>query len=399
MGDEQLILFIERSRQRGRTDEQIMRALLSVGWKKERVEAALAMVSQKEGKKQAPAVPSVQQEAQKQQQAPKAEPQLRKQEEGGQPQEKNETQESQQSLQPAQAAQKAEGKPQESAKAQSEQATVPSQMQAESQRQPPAQPKPLWPYEKEGAQGDLLAAAYPKVSDEKEVKNPAFENLEKASKQKALPKLIPIALATLIILLGAAYFFLPASARGAPTAETPSISPPAQQPAALPAEHANASEKAKNSTQKQGQPVFPAKNQTAQQPPAQKEEREQPPPEKPSIPAPPPLPPPPETSPAPKEPPQNNTTAVQEQVHFNKSRSFQWDRGLTPRKFCRVNNMTFWRAHYSEFWGAQCVTEKNRRGNSTAEEFESRCTYLPCCFTAPSLEYSYYYDSFDCGYE
>jgi len=40
MGDEELTGYITRSREKGRTKEQIIRALYSVGWKKEKVEAA-----------------------------------------------------------------------------------------------------------------------------------------------------------------------------------------------------------------------------------------------------------------------------------------------------------------------------------------------------------------------
>jgi len=41
MGDDQLIAFINSSRTKGRTDEQIIRSLLAVGWKKEKIDAAL----------------------------------------------------------------------------------------------------------------------------------------------------------------------------------------------------------------------------------------------------------------------------------------------------------------------------------------------------------------------
>ena len=39
-GDEQLVSFIAKAREKGRTDEQIARSLYSVGWRKERVDAA-----------------------------------------------------------------------------------------------------------------------------------------------------------------------------------------------------------------------------------------------------------------------------------------------------------------------------------------------------------------------
>src|SRR3989338_1593149 len=44
MGNDELINFIQLSREKGRTDEQIMRALLSVGWKKERITTSFAKI-------------------------------------------------------------------------------------------------------------------------------------------------------------------------------------------------------------------------------------------------------------------------------------------------------------------------------------------------------------------
>lgn len=46
MANEELINFILKSRERGRTDEQITRALISVGWQKDRVSAAFGKITQ-----------------------------------------------------------------------------------------------------------------------------------------------------------------------------------------------------------------------------------------------------------------------------------------------------------------------------------------------------------------
>jgi hypothetical protein len=46
MGDEELVSFILRSREKGRSDEQITRALLSVGWQKDRVVAAFNHIAE-----------------------------------------------------------------------------------------------------------------------------------------------------------------------------------------------------------------------------------------------------------------------------------------------------------------------------------------------------------------
>jgi len=49
-GDDQLVSFISRAREKGRNDEQIARSLASVGWKKDRIEAAfLAADEMKKG--------------------------------------------------------------------------------------------------------------------------------------------------------------------------------------------------------------------------------------------------------------------------------------------------------------------------------------------------------------
>lgn len=46
-GDEQLISFILKAREKGRTDEQIARSLYSVGWKKDRVDAAFVAANER----------------------------------------------------------------------------------------------------------------------------------------------------------------------------------------------------------------------------------------------------------------------------------------------------------------------------------------------------------------
>lgn len=62
MGGDQLLDFIQNSRSKGRSDEQIRRALLAVGWKKERVDAALKQAAEPE-KAPALAEASAQQES------------------------------------------------------------------------------------------------------------------------------------------------------------------------------------------------------------------------------------------------------------------------------------------------------------------------------------------------
>ena len=47
MGDDELIAFIQNSRERGRIDEQIVQQLLSVGWRKDRVEEAFIKLKEK----------------------------------------------------------------------------------------------------------------------------------------------------------------------------------------------------------------------------------------------------------------------------------------------------------------------------------------------------------------
>lgn len=45
-GDEQLVSYIQRAREKGRDDEQIARSLYSVGWRRERVGAAFARIAE-----------------------------------------------------------------------------------------------------------------------------------------------------------------------------------------------------------------------------------------------------------------------------------------------------------------------------------------------------------------
>ncbi|MCX8194580.1 MAG: hypothetical protein N3G22_00515 [Candidatus Micrarchaeota archaeon] len=85
-----LIQFIIKSRERGRSDEQISRALLSVGWSKEKVQEALAKASvmQKEEKWAAPKpeAPAAQQPAPAKVAAPIQPPSTQPQQPGAQQQ-------------------------------------------------------------------------------------------------------------------------------------------------------------------------------------------------------------------------------------------------------------------------------------------------------------------------
>ena len=51
MGSDELIAFIINSRQKGRANDQIIRALLSVGWRKDQVEWAFKRITEMEADK------------------------------------------------------------------------------------------------------------------------------------------------------------------------------------------------------------------------------------------------------------------------------------------------------------------------------------------------------------
>ena len=164
-GDDQLITYILRAREKGRDDEQIARSLYSVGWRKERVDAALRQIEDSKAS---------------------GEQMMIRKEEGA--------------IQPSGPA-----KPQQTQEGRVQLAAVPPS-QSEAQRQPLAariQPPPIspssaqqaqepgmQPSQKQAQQPVIPSAGarspielpgspqYPKVADEGSVQNPAFSKIQ-----------------------------------------------------------------------------------------------------------------------------------------------------------------------------------------------------------------------------
>jgi len=74
---------------------------------------------------------------------------------------------------------------------------------------------------------------------------------------------------------------------------------------------------------------------------------------------------------------------------------------MYPDSYCNQvqNGGTFIRAHWQEYWGGDCVTEKLRKeGYVNLSSIKSTCEFLPCCLNGPMKEYSIGYNWFECGY-
>ena len=168
-GDEQLVSFILRARDKGRTDEQIARSLYSVGWRKERVEQAFRSAEEMK-KGVSPQEPEEKQHGE---------------EKGGEPQEDGEKKAEQQPV-------RAPGRVQLSTPAQPGRITPPAKpqtaqqqpaMRQAAQAQPPAQQEeplsrpmqPTIPPAQSRVPIELPHGPdYPAVQDESQVQNPAF---------------------------------------------------------------------------------------------------------------------------------------------------------------------------------------------------------------------------------
>ncbi len=67
-------------------------------------------------------------------------------------------------------------------------------------------------------------------------------------------------------------------------------------------------------------------------------------------------------------------------------------------KFCRLHGGVFLQAHYTEFWGTECVSSKGRDGFANQSQCPEKCEFLSCCADDPSKSFSRGYDYFECGY-
>ncbi|GEM_PF-2999495 len=104
----------------------------------------------------------------------------------------------------------------------------------------------------------------------------------------------------------------------------------------------------------------------------------------------------PEEEPLPVPEPENQT---EQNISFSHYKTYQSSRQYPLDEYCEMQGGLFYRAHYREYYGGECLSEKKIKGFANLSLFTSHCTAIPCCFQGPSSEYSIKYDYFECGFE
>ncbi|MEM4348576.1 MAG: hypothetical protein QXN37_03335 [Candidatus Anstonellaceae archaeon] len=398
MGDEELINYILRSRERGRTKDQIMRALLSVGWKKEKIESVFrklddpnyfTLLQQQAPSQQASAL---QQQASSIQASPQTQPmqpqptQIKQQEEQAQ----QTTQSSQSQIQPKQKpfdifsifrkpTQEMQPQRQPLSSASAEQPPKQPQQQAPTQPFQFSQSYsiPFWIASSPTITVSLSSAPNPPIPPAKQApipqkpgleefaKNPAFSNLAAAISSSVQSKrsLLPFVLFAVFILITAAYIFI--------QQESKTASPPPQQSqinlTKLTLEKNNATKQNTTLTK----PIVITRpppnvtnrtivtNQTKNTTPAN-------------------------TS---RQPARNAT-----QLHSK----YESSQGFPPSVFCQRIDAALYRVHYTEFSDASCTKSTQKQDYIYPIDFPYACDEIPCCY--PHGNFSRLYDWFECSH-
>ena len=66
--------------------------------------------------------------------------------------------------------------------------------------------------------------------------------------------------------------------------------------------------------------------------------------------------------------------------------------------FCTDRKAEFYRMHWQEYYGGDCITQKAKDGFVNFSDYVATgCTLIPCCISGPYNEYSRLYDYFECG--
>ena len=427
MGNDELINFIQLSRGKGRTDEQIMRALLSVGWKKERITTSFAKI--KSGRledftqtqpaevaqaERAPAAqpqqiqPTSQPQVPPQPVQPKPSPQTQAQVQKQQEPISLETQKKplftfpklfgKKETQPiSPASQAAPLQPQAQVQLQSppQQTPTPAQMQQPAQPQaqaPAAAPQPLPAQDSLPQIDSSPSSPYDKGS--------SFSGVSKYLRILVTNKILLLAAAIILlaIVIFAAYFivFAKGAAAGAASASQPPPLPPAAQnvqeagrPENLPAQPPEQNNTTAPGTSNQAPPAGKNETPTNILPPPPEELSDKidhgPQPEVQEI----------RVVIVPENPPEENKT-----VTFSKFSRFTSTGPTVTAKFCATqNNGTLYRVHYKGYYGAECISEKpGDEGFANLTFIYEKCTFLPCCISSDSKASSQKFDWFECGY-
>ena len=215
-------------------------------------------------------------------------------------------------------------------------------------------------------------------------RNPAFSNLSAAAvaagaRKNQLPLL---AIATVLLLLVAYLYFNQPPAPQAPVVVGPSIN------------LSQLAQQGKNVTKQPVQQYVPKKNATPANPASQNSSLPQG--NASAAPA-------NQTTPNAtlQQPLQNSSGSPGEGAaprQFVRFSSFLSSEGVTLGQFCQKMNGGLYHVDYTEYSGMDCRSYDDVQNYSLPADFPSTCSSVPCCYNAPSKQFSRLYESFECGF-
>ena len=97
-------------------------------------------------------------------------------------------------------------------------------------------------------------------------------------------------------------------------------------------------------------------------------------------------------------PQQNSAAGAEAQQQFVRFSSFLSSEGASLEGFCQSMKGGLYRVAYTEYSGMDCRTYDDVQGYSVSADFPSSCSSVPCCYNAPSKQFSRLYESFECGF-
>ena len=459
MGDSDLIAFIQKSRGKKRTDEQIRTSLISVGWKSEKIDAAFSqidgqMLTAAQKSDGMDYMPQNVQAAQKKEDARLASQTAQaasQAKQGGQQPQQPASSPAKTAQQPALQSKPASAPPEQkptpmpptirppvfpakpAAAAPASPPVSSSAKPAQASSQPPqtapAAQAQAAPAQSEQTAGKTLSAVEPRP-----VSNPSFAAISGGF--PAIKGGLPIAAIAIVLVILAAAIYISTSPRAPPsiqhiqsnnssspalnnsTAPQPSPSP---SPVPNPPEPAASQNATAPPAPNVSQPYLPSlpdgtqlppSGQPAESPATNTTPQPEPPPVQP-VPAPAPnaLPPDLQQSPPPAPSAANNSSQANQTGGANQSLpdiSSQYRQvfrrsnslGYTASSFCVENELgNFIQLRYDMYYGNTCsLVKPGTTGFANLSTFEAdNCETVPCCVKGAADSFSKKYDEIDCG--
>jgi len=102
------------------------------------------------------------------------------------------------------------------------------------------------------------------------------------------------------------------------------------------------------------------------------------------------------TTPPPPPKQQNQSPGGNQQ--FSRYSLFLTSSGDPPSKFCQNQNAALFRVHYVEYSGTGCGAENGKEGYISPTNFPYACGSIPCCYNDAAKGISRLYNIFECGY-